>query len=218
MLKSARRFSLILKGNAYVHDFILTPYSGLEHILVPRNYGVPSDTPGVTIELRADLSLASVIVRKGKIEELCRRAEEHFGVVLPRTSRQETASPVSFIWAGPGQWLALTSAQSPQSFDDSLREAFSNVASVANQSDGRNIIRIGGPKAREILAKGVPIDLDARAFRTGDTALTLAGHINVHFWQVDDGPTYDFAVFRSFAASFFEWILDTSAEFGGKIR
>lgn len=199
-------------------DLVLTPYSGLEHILVPGNYGALSDTPGVTIELRAGVSIASVMVRKGKIKELCRRVEERFGIALPRAARLVTAGQVSFIWAGPGQWLTLISAQSPHSFDESLREAFSDAGSVVNQSDSRNIVRIGGPKARETLAKGIPLDLDARAFRPGDTALTLAGLINVHFWQVDDTPTYDFSVVRSFAASFCEWLLDTSAEFGGRIH
>jgi methylglutamate dehydrogenase subunit D len=42
----------------------------------------------------------------------------------------------------------------------------------------------------------------------------VAAHIGVHFWQLDAAPTYDFAVFRSFAASFCEWLLDASAEFG----
>jgi len=36
----------------------------------------------------------------------------------------------------------------------------------------------------------------------------------VHLWQSDTAPTYDFAVFRSFAASFCEWLLDAAAEFG----
>ena len=71
-----------------------------------------------------------------------------------------------------------------------------------NQSDGRCIFRIGGPSAREVLAQGLPIDIDPRVFGPGDTALTLAGHINVHFWQVDLSPVYEFAVPRSFAASF----------------
>jgi methylglutamate dehydrogenase subunit D len=73
------------------------------------------------------------------------------------------------------------------------------------------------PKVRETLAKGVPLDLDSDAFRPGDAALTLAGHINIHFWQIDDTPTYEIMMFRSFAKSFYDWFLDASAEFGGTI-
>jgi sarcosine oxidase gamma subunit len=42
----------------------------------------------------------------------------------------------------------------------------------------------------------------------------MVAHINVHLWQSDAAPTYDFAVFRSFTASFCEWLLDAAAEFG----
>jgi sarcosine oxidase subunit gamma len=69
-----------------------------------------------------------------------------------------------------------------------------------------------------VLAKGVPIDLDARVFGPGDTALTLVGHISVHLWQVDRAPTYEFAVPRSFAAGFCEWLFAAAAPYGVAIR
>jgi sarcosine oxidase gamma subunit len=53
---------------------------------------------------------------------------------------------------------------------------------------------------------GIPIDLDPQVFGPGDIALTLVGHINVHLWQADRTPTYEFAVPCSFAASFCEWL------------
>jgi methylglutamate dehydrogenase subunit D len=55
-------------------------------------------------------------------------------------------------------------------------------------------------------------------FGPGDTALTLAGHINVHFWQLDLTPTYEFAVLRSFAASFCEWLFAAAAKYGVLVR
>jgi methylglutamate dehydrogenase subunit D len=100
------------------------------------------------------------------------------------------------------------------SFEAALGELCADVASVVNQSDGRCVMRVGGSRARDALAKGVPIDLDAGVFGPGDAALTLAGHINVHMWQIDNAPTYEFAVFRSFAVSFCQWLLDTSSCYG----
>jgi hypothetical protein len=46
-----------------------------------------------------------------------------------------------------------------------LRSELSAVASVINQTDGRSVFRVGGPRVRDVLAKGVPIDLDERVFR-----------------------------------------------------
>ena len=69
-----------------------------------------------------------------------------------------------------------------------------------------------------MVAKVCGIDLDPRVFSPGDTALTLVGHTNVHLWQVDPAPTYDFAVPRSFAASFYEWLFAASAKYGMLVR
>lgn len=198
-------------------DPILSPSSGLDRVLVQGRHGAEVDAPGVIISLRDNLALASVMVRNSKAEDLQRRINEKFGVVLPSTPRHVTNGPFSLAWAGPGRWLAAHANEAPSLFEKRLGAEFSGLASVTNQSDGRSIIRVGGPKARETLAKGVPLDLDPRAFSPGDTALTVAAHVNVHFWQIDAAPTYDFAVFRSFAAAFCRWLLASAAEFGAEI-
>jgi methylglutamate dehydrogenase subunit D len=203
-----------------VADFSLFPRSGLEHLLRPGTRGDPAGEPGVTVALHTDLALAYVLARNGKTGELQLRVQEHFGLNLPMAAQRAenggtpSLDSLNFIWAGPGRWLAGTSAQTGASLEAMLRGELSGVASVINQTDGRCVFRIGGPSVREVLAKGVPIDLDPRVFGPGDTALTLVGHINVHFWQIDRTPTYDFAVPRSFAASFCEWLFAAAASHG----
>jgi methylglutamate dehydrogenase subunit D len=197
-----------------VSDLVLTPRSALDRVLVPGHYGAEGDVPGVTLAEHTGLALASVMAGKGKSMELAARVKERFATDLPMTPRRVADGRIDFIWAGPGRWLAAAPNQSPGTFESHLREALSGLASVTSQSDGRSIIRVSGPKARDALAKGVPLDLDPRAFGPGDTAMTVVAHINVHLWQSDIAPTYDFAVFRSFAGSFCEWLLDAAAEFG----
>lgn len=198
-------------------DFVLTPRSALDRVLVPGHYGAEGDVPGVTIVERTELALASVMARKGKTGELAARVKERFTTDLPMTPRRAADGQILFIWAGPGRWLAAAPNRPPGTFESDLRQAFSGLASVTSQSDGRSIIRVSGPKAREALAKGVPLDLDPRVFGPGDTAMTVVAHINVHLWQSDTAPTYDFAVFRSFAGSFCEWLLNAAAEFGTEV-
>lgn len=195
-------------------NIALSPPSELECVLKPRRYGAPTDEPGVILAPLSDLSLSSIIVRNGKTEELRRRAKERLGIELPMTPRRQISGALSLIWAGSGRWLAATSKATPLALEQRLGEAFLGVASVTNQSDGRSIVRIRGPKARKALAKGVPIDLDPAQFAVDGAALTIVAHINVHFWQVDAAPTYDFAVFRSFSVSFCEWLIEAAAEYG----
>ena len=60
----------------------------------------------------------------------------------------------------------------------------------------------------------MPIDLHPRAFKPGDTAVTCVAHIGVQLWQIDDAPTYEFAVARSLAQSFWHWLEASAAEYG----
>jgi sarcosine oxidase subunit gamma len=200
-----------------VSELALTPRSALERVLAPGHYGAEVDAPGVTISERSGLALASVMARKGKTSELAAPIKERFGIDLPMTPRRANG-PVQFIWAGPGRWLAAAPDQSPTTFESDLRAALAGLAAVTGQSDGRSVIRVSGPRAREALAKGVPLDLDPRAFAPDDTAMTVVARINVHLWQCDAAPNYDFAVFRSFAGSFCEWLLEAAAEFGVKVH
>jgi methylglutamate dehydrogenase subunit D len=192
----------------------LTARSGLEHLAVPGRYGRPDRSAGVTLALRSDLALATVMARKNKRDELARRVREGFGLNVPTSPRRVAYGPISFAWTGPGQWLAAAQGMEGHAFEARLRTAALGLASVANQSDGRTVIRAGGPKVRDALAKGVPIDLHPRAFGPGDTAVTTVAYLGVHLWQLDDMPTYEFAVFRSFGVAFWQWLLDASAEFG----
>jgi methylglutamate dehydrogenase subunit D len=206
-----------------VADVSLFPRSGLEHLLQPRTRGAYAGEPGVTLALRTDLALAYVLARSGKTGALQQRVQDRFSLTLPMTAQHAAdGSPsldgLSFIWAGPGRWLARTPVQTGTALEATLRSELSAVASVINQTDGRSVFRIGGPHVRDVLAKGVPIDLDERVFRPADTALTLVGHIGVHLWQVDPAPTYEFAVPRSFAASFCEWLFAAAASNGLLIR
>jgi len=207
-----------------VADVSLFPRSGLEHLLQPDAQGEHAGEPGVIVALRTDLALAYVLARNGKTDALQQRAQERFGLSLPMTAQHAADGSIpsldglSFIWAGPGRWLARTPAQTGTALEAALRSELSAMASVINQTDGRCVFRIGGPRVRDVLAKGVPIDLDERVFRPGDTALTLVGHVSVHLWQVDPAPTYEFAVPRSFAASFCEWLLTAAASNGLLIR
>jgi heterotetrameric sarcosine oxidase gamma subunit len=201
-----------------VSDFAPWPRFGLEHVLVPGTHGAHREAPGVGVALRTDLALALVMARTGKIEELRQRVHDRFDLTLPMTARRTEKNGLSFVWAGPGRWLAGTPAQTAAVFEAMLRHELSGFASVANQTDGRSVFQISGPKAHDLLACGLPVDVHPQVFGPGDTALTLAGHINVHFWQLDPLPVYEFAVPRSFAASFCEWILETAAKFGVSVR
>jgi sarcosine oxidase subunit gamma len=170
--------------------------------------------PGVIARERSNVALFNILARKGADERLAERAHQEFGIELPETPRCVTKGPVTLIWSGAKQWLAMAEGPEGIALGQRLRTTLVGVASIMDQSDGRSLIRISGPRARDTLAKGVHIDLHPSVFRASCTAITVVSYINVQFWQVDETPTYELAMFRSFAAAFWEWLADSAAEYG----
>jgi sarcosine oxidase subunit gamma len=149
--------------------------------------------------------------RRGATATLIERSERDFGIALPKLPHCVSSGSVTFIWAGPAQWLALSDGD--PALDARLRSSLGGLGVAVDQSDALTVIRLGGARARDVLAKGIDIDLHPGAFRPGDTAITAIGQMVVHFWQIDAEPTYELAVFRSYAMSFWEWITEAAAEF-----
>jgi methylglutamate dehydrogenase subunit D len=163
---------------------------------------------------RTDLALASVIARRGTEGALAAKVADAFSLALPMTPHRAEAGGVAFVWAGPGQWLATSEGEPGHRFETRLRSALAGLASVCDQSDGRAVLHIAGPRARDLFAKGLPVDLDPNVMQPGAALVSAIAHIGVHLWQLDTLPTYECAVSRSYAHSFWHWLEASAAEYG----
>jgi sarcosine oxidase subunit gamma len=191
------------------HNFV----SALDGVTALGRSGRSTSSPGVIVSEVREAGLATVTARKGRRAALADATRTAFGIEPPVTPKWVQGPELAFIWSGPDQWLVYKSAAPPGGMEALLARPLANLASIVDQSHGRTILRVTGHKAREALAKGVTIDLHPRAFKPGDTAATLASHIAVQLWQIDDHPTYEFAVARGFAQSFWRWLEASAAEF-----
>lgn len=172
--------------------------------LVAANTGI--------VTLAPQRSMVSIAVYRGRLDPL----QDALGVMLPVTPHRVTANGVSYLWSGPSNWLAI-SASDATDFDLEMAARTDGLAAVTDQSDGRVVLRVQGDRARDVMAKLVPIDLHPRVFTLPATALTLAGHIAVQIWQTDDGA-YELACFRSLAETLYEALIEASREFEGMLR
>ena len=73
---------------------------------------------------------------------------------------------------------------------------------------------MSGPSARDVLAKGCPLDLHPAVFGPGDCAQTLLAKANVTLRCVDDSPRFELIVRRSFAEYAALWLHDAAMEYG----
>ncbi|HEX7374486.1 MAG TPA: sarcosine oxidase subunit gamma family protein [Steroidobacteraceae bacterium] len=182
----------------------------------PGSFGRQDRAPGVVIREITDFALASVLARNGRSVAAATAAESAFGVALPDRPRVVAGPGVEFIGTGPGQWLALA-APSATGIEAQIGAALPGLVSVFEQSDSRVLLEIGGERVRDVLAKGVALDLHPRAFGTGDAALTTVSHLAVQLWQTSDAPTYRLLTVRTYFGSFWHWLASSAAEFGAQV-
>lgn len=156
---------------------------------------------------RRDVAIATIMARKDV-------TADEIGAAL---DLQAPASPayvqngsLGLVGTGPGTWLALDETADAE-WPTSLAQKLTGLAAVADQSGGYSIFRFSGPKARPLLQRGVAIDLDPAVFTPGSAATSVIAHIGVIFWQIDDEPSFDLAIFRSYEGSFHHWIETAAA-------
>jgi heterotetrameric sarcosine oxidase gamma subunit len=157
---------------------------------------------GVQVALR-EYSIVSVLARKGHAQALMEKA----GAL--DAPRQSGTNAVTALGIGPGRWLFLGASL------DQLT-ALSDLASLADHSDGYAVFEVWGPKVRETLAKGVPVDLHPSVF-TDTVAVTVIAHIGAIVWQTAP-DRFSIAVFRSYAGSFWHWLAASAAEYGLTVK
>ncbi len=173
--------------------------------------GLEAGPAETTILARVNVALAELMPFKGKEEALARTMREVHEVDLPRVPRRVRGRQLACTWAGPWRWLLETCGSAPM---DEIERSLVPCAAVVRQTDGRTLLRMSGRKVREVLRKGVTIDLHPRKFRSGDAALTLVAGMDAHLWQLDETPTYEILINRSVTGSFWDWLESAAAEFG----
>lgn len=180
-------------------ETMLPRVSPLRDVAVQGRFGASKTAPGVTFMVRHPMSIVTVIARAGQ------------GAATATALKGHDAQ-----WAGPDQYFVVAEGRGEGALYRELKAKLSGIASVSDQSHGRVIIRIAGPKARAVLAKGTPVDLHADAFPLGKSALTQMAHVGIHMTRVGE-DAFDLSVFRGFAESYWEWITEQAEEFGYQV-
>lgn len=155
------------------------------------------------VNLRAD----------SKDADLMQRIATELGLALPVApntvvSREDRRA----LWLGPDEWLVVGSDGQRTALDQALRARLNGaVGSIVDVSANRTLLEIRGPKAPELLARGVSVDLDARSFGLGRCAQTLLAKAQVIIERRDETAFHVYAR-TSFASYVADWLLDAAAE------
>jgi len=182
----------------------------------PGHHGAAA--AGVTI---AEATIATAWNAQGSVAHgaFADAARALFGVGLP-TMPNTTASSQDFrvLWLGPKSWLLVARGGLPLVDCAAKREAL-NAAGGAlfDVSAARIAWTLSGTYAATVLAKGCPLDLDARVFEPGHCAQSLYGHVGVLLVR-NDASAFTLMVARSYARDVWHAMLHAAAPYGADLR
>ena len=177
--------------------------SPLAAIAVQGRFGADKGAPGVELSVRHAASIVSIIARNGKSQALKLTLDRMMGCTV--------------LWAGADQYYAVADGMGEAELHNELKTRLAVLASVSDQSHGRVILRVAGPKARNVLAKGMPVDLHTDEFPIGKSAVTQMAHVGVHLTRTAE-DAFELSVFRGFSENFWEWLTGQSEEFGYQVK
>jgi sarcosine oxidase subunit gamma len=180
------------------------------------NAGLPvrHAVPGIAMQELAFLGHVNLRCDAGDAA-LAAALEGVLGCALPRSPNSLTAGPgpLKVLWLGPDEFLVMTPVGREAPVAQALRRAAGEdaYAAVVELGCGQTVIELAGPRAREILAKGCPLDLHPRVFGPGCCAQSRLARSLVTIAQIDAGPRFELIVRRSFADYLWQWLVDASA-------
>ncbi len=113
------------------------------------------------------------------------------------------------FWLGPDEWLLKTAGGTGDAIEAALRAALAGKHfSVVQVGSGNTTFSVQGAAAADLLARGCPLDLHARAFADGALAQTHIAKANVTLYCLKAETSFEITVRRSFAEYLFKWLCE----------
>ncbi len=195
--------------------------SALAAVYRPGDFGtVGPQGPGVIIAERRPLATVQVAARAEEGKAVRDALAVALGVAPDAAAnRSTTRGATTILWVGPERWLVVEPERGDRDLATLLRAALAATsAAVTDLGHGRTTLRLVGPRCRDLLAKGSAIDFHPRAFAAGACAQGLLGHVGALFHAIDDRPTFDLHIARSYAQTVWEWLIEAAAEYGCRVE
>jgi sarcosine oxidase subunit gamma len=166
--------------------------------------------PGTQLVVRGNASAGDFKARVARV----------LGVEVPVTANTAHRNAGNaLLWLGPDEWLVVAAAQAGADLAMRLDEALDTLHhAVVDVSHSRTVIGLSGARARDVLMKGTNVDLHARRFAPDNCIQARLGRCHMLLHQLDDIPSYDVYVHRSFAVYAWSWLSDAAAEYGLAVR
>lgn len=158
----------------------------------------------------AEIALVEMWVLRGNaaLPEFPAAVLRHTGLHLPVRANGASIDPQrQLLWLGPDEWMFKARDGQGAAAASALRQELQGIHSaVVEVGDGFTTLKVQGPGAADLLARGCPLDLHPRAFPGGALAQSHVAKANVTILCLQAGSDFEVTVRRSFARYLVGWL------------
>ncbi len=163
---------------------------------------------GLSLRELPDMSLVQILALPGKGAEVVKQLGK-LGIACPDAPNLWQANGQwRAAWHGPNQWMLIGDERGLAPALSELQGALEGMGAAVDQSHGRVGLRLSGSDAISVMQSVCALDMVGE-LAPGRSALTSVCAISALLLQVDQAPTYDLFVSRSFARYFAESLISS---------
>jgi sarcosine oxidase, subunit gamma len=141
--------------------------------------------------------------------------QQALGVALPVAACSTNATAdIRVAWVGPDDWFVIGAHGEQTRIENRLRAALERQhCAITDVSSGYFLVTLAGAKARDVLAQACPMDFHPAVFKAGKAVGTQFFKLGIYIWKLDETPTFELLVRRSFVDHFWQLIAHCTLEF-----
>lgn len=179
----------------------------MSEALAPVSAAGGASFEGPDVKIRDRGVVGMVTIRGDLASDAFRDAvKDATGAAPPDVRGYVPAGDGGLGWMAPDELLFVCPYETAPAAVDKLNAALAGEHHlVVDVSDARAVFRIEGAGARELIAKGAPVDMSPGAFTPGMLRRSRLGQVAAAFWLESDG-SLTLVCFRSVGAYVFSWL------------
>lgn len=159
----------------------------------------PYNSSSLRIQESPDFTLTQV---SGLTPDFEKKFKTVIGSLPDRVGIASTCDGRTILRTGPSHvWIIASEV-----------EDYTAAGAVTPLSGSRTRILVDGPPSRDVLAKGIPLDLHISVFKPGHFAMSGLHHTPVLVHCIGEHTFHVYAL-RTFALSVWDWLLDAAQEY-----